>query len=292
MDIAIATIFVALFGPLYVVVALLIWRQPVLIQKRYGKNGVPFGLLKYRTMVVTEFGKAIRDEKENDWRVTRLGSLLRLTNFDEAPQMFNVLKGDMSIIGPRPIPVSMKPEGLPNWGVRSKMKPGLLGLTLMNCTKFTDLRTKFRFDALYVTRWSTMLDLKILVNYFWNMKVRPTLTMITWSVVVLILMLAPIPESSIPTVGSFTHVDKIAHYFLFAIMALVAVEFARHYLPWFYSLWFGFWWAVLLSSGSEIAQSFIPLRNMSLADYGADMAGIASAVIGILLFWKLKKARS
>jgi putative colanic acid biosysnthesis UDP-glucose lipid carrier transferase len=138
-------------------------------QKRSGKGNKPFNCLKFRTMVVhgPEFVQATR----NDSRITRVGKFLRKTSLDEFPQFINVLKGQMSIIGPRPHPIKLNEQfssRIEKFMARQYVKPGITGLAQAKGfrgetnTEF-DMRSRVKLDRFYIENWSFVLDLKIIV---------------------------------------------------------------------------------------------------------------------------------
>ena len=134
MDILLASLLLFMLAPVMVLVALCIKlesRGPALfIQTRNGFNGRPFRIYKFRTMSVLEDGPVIRQATRNDPRVTQLGRVLRRTNVDELPQLFNVLAGDMSLVGPRPHAAAHNSEYeqiIANYAYRYHVKPGLTG---------------------------------------------------------------------------------------------------------------------------------------------------------------------
>lgn len=282
-DVIIATIGFCLLSPLFLVIPLSVGASPLFLQERYGKNGSRFTLMKFRTMRRAAASGEIRDIKSGDGRTTRIGRILRSVNLDEIPQLLNVIKGDMSIVGPRPIPVSMAVKHLANWEGRSKVTPGIFGLAQIYCTKYTTLKNKFRYDILYADNWSLLLDFQLSVKAFWNMKIRPALIMVGWTTILLALLWLPIPESDI-TVAGIEHIDKLAHYALFFITVLVAAWFGSNYFSGLAKpLWFGIVWSLSLGGVTEYVQSFLPVRNMSLLDFGADVAGIGAGVMVMFL---------
>ena len=113
---------------------------------------------------------------ENDPRVTRVGRLLRATAMDELPALVSILRGDMSFVGPRPLPFEIESEQrkryenisqVPGYWVRARVRPGLTGLAAVYAPKSVDHRTRFRYDALYVRKRSACLDLKLILLSFW-----------------------------------------------------------------------------------------------------------------------------
>jgi lipopolysaccharide/colanic/teichoic acid biosynthesis glycosyltransferase len=137
---------------------------------RTGQNGKPFGLMKFRSMRVdAEAGGAVW-ARENDDRVTKVGRFIRSTRLDELPQIYNILKGDMSFIGPRP----ERPEfvadlvkQVPYYDERHRVKPGLMGwaqLCYPYGASIDDAAQKLRYDLYYIKNHSILLDLMIVVQ--------------------------------------------------------------------------------------------------------------------------------
>lgn len=145
-------------------VALAIWLtmgRPVLFrQKRAGLYGRVFGLWKFRTMTNErdESGRLLPDEK----RLTRLGRFLRSTSLDELPQVWNVLRGEMSLVGPRPLLPEYLERYTPEQARRHEVRPGITGWAQVNGRNETTWEERFRRDVWYVDNWSLWLDLKIL----------------------------------------------------------------------------------------------------------------------------------
>jgi putative colanic acid biosynthesis UDP-glucose lipid carrier transferase len=141
-------------------------------QTRYGANGKPILVWKFRTMRVMESTSEFTQARKNDDRVTGFGRLLRRTSLDELPQFFNVLKGDMSIVGPRPHPVALNEEfrtQIMGYMLRHKVKPGITGLAQVNGYRGeTDTHEKMehriRYDIEYINNWSLWLDLVIILK--------------------------------------------------------------------------------------------------------------------------------
>jgi Undecaprenyl-phosphate glucose phosphotransferase len=173
-DMIAATLVLLLLSPLMLLTALLIKldsRGPVFFfQTRNGFNGHAFRIVKFRTMRVLEDGNVIRQAKRDDPRVTRLGRWLRRTNIDELPQLFNVLKGEMSLVGPRPHAVAHNNEYdklIANYALRNHVKPGITGWAQVNGyrgeTPTTDLmEQRVERDLWYINNWSMWLDIRIL----------------------------------------------------------------------------------------------------------------------------------
>jgi Undecaprenyl-phosphate glucose phosphotransferase len=169
-----ATSVLLLLSPLMLLTALLIKidsHGPALFfQTRNGFNGRPFRIVKFRTMHVLEDGNVIRQATRADPRITRLGRWLRRANIDELPQLFNVLKGDMSLVGPRPHAVAHNNEYdklIANYALRNHVKPGITGWAQVNGyrgeTPSTDLmERRVACDLWYINNWTIWLDIKIL----------------------------------------------------------------------------------------------------------------------------------
>ena len=166
--------FAAFFGlvllvPVVLAVAVLIKltsKGPILFcQDRLGKNAIIFRLYKFRTMVPNavnmEVGLSVI---ENDKRITPIGKFLRKTSLDEFPQLFNVIKGDISLVGPRPT----IPQHLGYYGeferTRLKMRPGVTGLAMVRGRASIPWSQRIKYDVQYVENFSLWLDLKILVE--------------------------------------------------------------------------------------------------------------------------------
>lgn len=145
-------------------VALAIWLtmgRPVLFrQKRAGLYGRVFEIWKFRTMTNErdESGRLLPDEK----RLTRLGRFLRSTSLDELPQVWNVLRGEMSLVGPRPLRPEYLERYTPEQARRHEVRPGITGWAQVNGRNETTWEERFRRDVWYVDNWSLWLDLKIL----------------------------------------------------------------------------------------------------------------------------------
>ena len=175
-DVAIATAMLVLLSPLLLMTALLIKldsRGPVLFrQKRNGFNGRVFSIYKFRSMRVLEDGERIKQATRDDPRVTRLGRWLRSTSIDELPQLFNVLSGDMSLVGPRPHAVAHNNEYqtvVSNYAFRDHVKPGITGWAQVNGfrgeTQTVDIMAKrVEYDLWYINHWSPWLDLRIIIK--------------------------------------------------------------------------------------------------------------------------------
>lgn len=157
-DVALVVAFLPLWVPLALAVALAVrvflGKGVFFFQRRAGKDGKAFNLVKFRTMK-----EGPGDDSE---RLTRFGSLLRSTSLDEIPQLWNVLKGDMSLVGPRPLPVEYLPRYSPEQNRRHEVRPGLTGLAQVRGRNELGWDEKFRYDVEYVDTRSFALDLRIL----------------------------------------------------------------------------------------------------------------------------------
>lgn len=165
MDLAIAFVALILFLPVMMTVACLVRLKlgsPVLFcQQRPGLHGKPFTMVKFRTMAeaVDAQGVALPDE----CRMTRLGSFLRTTSLDELPELINVLKGDMSLVGPRPLCMEYLPLYSSEQARRHCVKPGVTGWAQVNGRNSISWERKFELDVWYVDNQSFMLDVKIMI---------------------------------------------------------------------------------------------------------------------------------
>ncbi len=163
-DLAIAIVGLALLLPIMLVVAIGVWAtigRPVLFsQQRPGLNGVPFRMRKFRTMIESfdDGGIPAPDEK----RMTRFGQRLRASSLDELPELWNVLAGHMSLVGPRPL----LPEYLPLYSAaqrrRHEVRPGITGWAQVNGRNAVSWDQRLAMDVWYVDNASFLLDLKIL----------------------------------------------------------------------------------------------------------------------------------
>ncbi|MBW3622620.1 MAG: sugar transferase [Armatimonadetes bacterium] len=174
-DISLAFLALILLAPFLLLVTALIKivsPGPVIFsQDRIGRNNKPFTLYKFRTMVhnaEANTGPVLANGK-NDPRLTAVGRWLRLCRIDEIPQLWNVLKGDMSLVGPRPErPYFVKKyqQMIPTYAMRHQVRPGITGLAQVYAGYHTDARDKLRFDLIYASHQSVLLDLIILFRTF------------------------------------------------------------------------------------------------------------------------------
>lgn len=164
LDIVAAGVGLIVLSPLLAVLAGAVWRQtglPILFkQLRPGWDGKPFYMYKFRTMndEKNATGNLLSDEQ----RLTRLGRFLRNTSLDELPELFNVLKGDMSLVGPRPLLMQYLDRYTPEQARRHEVKPGITGWAQVNGRNALSWEEKFALDVWYVDNWSLWLDVRIL----------------------------------------------------------------------------------------------------------------------------------
>lgn len=173
-DYVVASIALTLLSPLFLAIAVAIKldsKGPVFFrQRRHGFNHQIFSIWKFRTMTVMEDGDKAVQATRNDVRVTRVGRFLRRTSLDELPQLFNVLQGEMSVVGPRPHPLSLNSEfrhHLTKYENRHVVKPGMTGWAQINGfrgpTEDPELmRRRVEFDLDYIENWSIWMDLQII----------------------------------------------------------------------------------------------------------------------------------
>jgi Undecaprenyl-phosphate glucose phosphotransferase len=177
MDVVLSSCAIVICSiPMLLIAALikLTSKGPVLYrQERCGLNGRPFNMLKFRTMRVDAEASGPQMTAADDPRKTRLGSLLRTLNLDELPQFFNVLRGDMSLVGPRPErPVFVRKfaKSIPGYMARHAVKAGITGWAQVNGWRGnSSLRRRVQFDLYYITHWNPLFDIRILFLTIWRM---------------------------------------------------------------------------------------------------------------------------
>ena len=172
VDIFVACLLLVLSAPFWLLIALAIRldsKGPVFyIQKRVGKGGRIFSLIKFRSMIDKAEEEGPLWACENDKRITRVGRILRLLHLDELPQLLNIIKGDMSLVGPRPERpefVQQLEQAIPDYGLRHQVKPGITGWAQVNfpyASTFEESEEKLRYDLHYIERQSFWFDLKII----------------------------------------------------------------------------------------------------------------------------------
>lgn len=164
LDILGAAIGLIFFSPILIVITLMIRREmgsPVLFrQTRPGRHGKPFQMIKFRTMrdAIDTDGCPLPDAK----RLTKLGRFLRSSSLDELPELWNVLKGEMSLVGPRPLLMEYLPLYSPEQARRHEMRPGATGWAQVNGRNAISWEEKFALDVWYVDNRSLWLDMKII----------------------------------------------------------------------------------------------------------------------------------
>ncbi|CAG0972237.1 O-antigen biosynthesis protein WbqP [Anaerolineae bacterium] len=174
LDLALASIILILLIPLLMVIALIVYMRlgsPVLFrQQRPGLHGVPFTIFKFRTM--RDMFDAQGNSLPDSGRLTRLGRFLRATSLDELPELFNVLRGEMSLVGPRPLLMQYLPRYTPEQMRRHEVKPGITGWAQVNGRNAITWEQKFALDVWYVDHLSFSLDMKIILLTIWKILLR------------------------------------------------------------------------------------------------------------------------
>jgi len=164
LDVVLVLVTFPLWGTvvlLTAVVSALVQGLPVFfVQERAGLGGRSFRLVKFRSMRAGEGDDAAR--------LTRFGRFLRASSLDELPELLNVLRGDMSLVGPRPLPVRYLPRYTPEQRRRHEVRPGVTGWAQVNGRNSLDWETKFRYDVEYVGRQSLAFDFRILFMTFFQ----------------------------------------------------------------------------------------------------------------------------
>lgn len=174
-DIGVCLVALLLLSPLLLLIMALIKLDSpgpaIFKQRRYGLDGAQIMVYKFRTMNVTEDGPQVLQASKDDARVTRIGRLLRRLSLDELPQLFNVLQGRMSLVGPRPHAVAHNEQYrklIKGYMIRHKVLPGITGLAQVNgcrgeTREVADMEARVQYDLEYLRKWSIALDLKILL---------------------------------------------------------------------------------------------------------------------------------
>lgn len=172
LDLILSIILAVILSPLFIIIAILIKKEDkgsvLFIQERLGKNSEIFKMYKFRTMKVN--APDIRREdgstfnSDTDSRVTRIGAFLRKTSLDEFPQIINILKGEMSFIGPRPdLPDHLKEYNGDEFD-KLLVKPGMTGYAQINGRNDLPWKERFKYDIYYAKNWSLLLDFKITIK--------------------------------------------------------------------------------------------------------------------------------
>jgi putative colanic acid biosynthesis UDP-glucose lipid carrier transferase len=186
LDLALAALLLVVLAPFLAALALAVKLAspgPVLFrQRRIGLDGVPFDIFKFRSMVVhAEPGGALTQASPADPRVTRFGAFLRRTSLDELPQLLNVLRGEMSLVGPRPHAVFHHEHYrrlIQAYMERHRMKPGITGWAQVNGWRgptdtLEKMQKRIEFDLHYIEGWSLLFDLRILWLTLWRGFIHP-----------------------------------------------------------------------------------------------------------------------
>ena len=181
LDLVLASALLIALVPLFLLVALAIKLEtagPVIFsQRRKGFNAREFKIFKFRTMNVLEDGHVISQARRNDPRITRVGAILRTTSIDELPQLLNVLRGQMSLIGPRPHAVAHDDgytKVIARYALRQHVKPGLTGWAQVHgfrgeAAQLELIEKRIECDLWYIKNWSFWLDLRIIVSTFFEL---------------------------------------------------------------------------------------------------------------------------
>lgn len=164
IDILGALFGIIILSPIYLIISILVHRNlgsPIIFyQQRPGENGEIFEMMKFRTMLdkKNKWGEVLPDEE----RLTSFGKKLRSTSLDELPELINVLKGEMSLVGPRPLLVEYLELYSDEQNKRHNMKPGITGLAQINGRNSISWSEKLKYDVEYVENFNILLDIKIL----------------------------------------------------------------------------------------------------------------------------------
>jgi putative colanic acid biosysnthesis UDP-glucose lipid carrier transferase len=174
LDVCISSIALLLLSPVLVICAIAVKMSspgPIIFrQRRYGLDGREIAVYKFRSMKVTEDGDKVTQASKSDSRITRVGSFLRKSSLDELPQLFNVLQGKMSLVGPRPHAVAHNEQYrklIKGYMVRHKVLPGITGLAqISGCrgetARLEEMEERVKYDLEYLRHWTPALDIKIL----------------------------------------------------------------------------------------------------------------------------------
>lgn len=170
LDLVLASLMFIFLFPVFLILFILLSihfkGSPFFLQQRPGKGSSLFYIMKFKTMADSknQEGELLPDEK----RITRLGKIIRKTSLDEIPQLINVLKGEMSLVGPRPLLTEYLPLYDPIQAQRHKVQPGVTGWAQINGRNAISWEQKFLFDVWYVQNLSFVLDVRILFQTLWN----------------------------------------------------------------------------------------------------------------------------
>ncbi|MFA6411524.1 MAG: sugar transferase [Syntrophales bacterium] len=174
LDVSLALVLLIILSlPMFIiacVVRIAMGRPVLFVQRRPGLHGAPFYLYKFRTMTNANdnSGEILPDEL----RMTTMGKILRRSSLDELPQLFNILKGELSFVGPRPLLMEYLPRYSPEQARRHKAKPGITGWAQVNGRNDITWEEKFKLDVWYVDHQNFRLDLKIIFMTIWKVLKR------------------------------------------------------------------------------------------------------------------------
>jgi undecaprenyl phosphate N,N'-diacetylbacillosamine 1-phosphate transferase len=178
VDVILALIGIVVLSPVFVLVALILTLNnrgtPFFVQKRPGQHGKPFNLIKFKTMTDArdDKGRYLPDEG----RITSVGAVIRKLSLDEIPQLINIMKGEMSLIGPRPLLMEYLPLYNEFQSRRHNVKPGITGLSQVSGRNSLDWPTRFELDVYYVDNLSLGLDISILIRTVFKVITRDGIT--------------------------------------------------------------------------------------------------------------------
>ena len=173
-DILVSSFGLIILSPILLLISISVlasYGLPIIFrQQRPGYLGKPFTIYKFRTMSdeLDSHGKLLPDEQ----RLKRLGRILRTYSLDELPEMFNVFKGDMSWVGPRPLLMQYLDRYTPEQARRHEVLPGMTGWAQINGRNAITWEDKFRYDLWYVDHWNFWLDIKIILGTIWKVLMR------------------------------------------------------------------------------------------------------------------------
>ncbi len=165
MDVLISAMALCVLSPVLIVIGFLVWLKmgwpPFFLQQRPGLGGKPFTMYKFRTMNAKKdgFGRLLPDAQ----RLTSFGRFLRATSLDELPELWNVLRGEMSLVGPRPLLMEYLPLYSPEQARRHEVRPGITGWAQVNGRNALSWEEKFELDVWYVDNRTVFLDMKIIL---------------------------------------------------------------------------------------------------------------------------------
>ena len=172
-DMTLSSVGLLVSFPLWITIAALIYletgRPIFFIQERPGRGGRTFKLIKFRSMVKDAPSKTrgLHDKEVPPEMITKIGRILRNTAMDELPQLVNILKGDMSFVGPRALPGTLDALKPRERALKLSVRPGLTGIAQLYARDDNTLKQKFRFDKVYIKNMGFLLDLKLIFLSFW-----------------------------------------------------------------------------------------------------------------------------